>query len=82
MIKVLFFGQLKEQLGVAHTEVSVAHDVTVAQLLMRMTEAHPQWAQDLNHKTILVAVDQVMAKSDTPVSESSEVAFFPPVTGG
>jgi molybdopterin converting factor small subunit len=31
---------------------------------------------------LLVAVDQMMAKADTMVSESSEVAFFPPVTGG
>jgi len=82
MIRVLFFGQLKEQLGVDHTVVAVAHDVTVAQLLVKMTETHPQWAQDLNHKTILVAVDQVMAKSDTLISVASEVAFFPPVTGG
>ena len=82
MIKVLFFGQLKEQLGVAHTAVSVAHDMTVAQLLVKIIEAQPHWAQDLNHKTILVAVDHVMAQSDTLVSASSEVAFFPPVTGG
>jgi molybdopterin converting factor small subunit len=56
--------------------------MTVAQLLVKIIEAQPHWAQDLNHKTILVAVDQVMAQSDTLVSASSEVAFFPPVTGG
>jgi molybdopterin converting factor subunit 1 len=82
MIKVLFFGQLKEQLGVAGTEVYIEQSVTVSQLLERMIQTHPQWAQDLNNESLLVAVDQVMAKLDARVSESSEVAFFPPVTGG
>tara|TARA_B110000967_G_C18725340_1_gene479797 strand:+ start:48 stop:296 length:249 start_codon:yes stop_codon:yes gene_type:complete len=82
MIKVLFFGQLKEQLGVAGTEVYIEHSVTVSQLLERMIKTHPQWAQNLNNESLLVAVDQVMAKLDALVSESSEVAFFPPVTGG
>jgi len=82
MIKVLFFGQLKEQLGVAGTEVYIEHSVTVSQLLENMIEAHPHWAQDLHNETLLAAVDQIMAKLDTLVSESSEVAFFPPVTGG
>jgi len=54
----------------------------VSQLLERMIKTHPQWAQDLNNESLLVAVDQVMAKLDALVSESSEVAFFPPVTGG
>jgi molybdopterin synthase sulfur carrier subunit len=82
MIKVLFFGQLKDQLGVADIEVSIDGDITVSQLLDTMARTHPQWAQDLNSEALLVAVDQMMAKADTMVSESSEVAFFPPVTGG
>jgi molybdopterin synthase sulfur carrier subunit len=82
MIKVLFFGQLKDQLGVADVEVSIDGDITVSQLLDTMARTHPQWAQDLHSEALLVAVDQMMAKADTMVSESSEVAFFPPVTGG
>jgi len=82
MIKVLFFGQLKEQLGVASAEFSIEGDITVTQLLEQMVQTHPQWAQDLNNEALLVAVDQVMAKADAKVSGSSEVAFFPPVTGG
>jgi molybdopterin synthase sulfur carrier subunit len=82
MIKVLFFGQLKELLGVAGTEIATECDITVSQLLEKMVQANPQWAQDLGSETLLVAVDQIMAKADTMVFGSSEVAFFPPVTGG
>tara|TARA_B100000768_G_scaffold174916_1_gene185719 strand:+ start:815 stop:1063 length:249 start_codon:yes stop_codon:yes gene_type:complete len=82
MIKVLFFGQLKDQLGVNRIEVPIDHDMTVSQLLDNMVQVYPQWAQELNSETLLVAVDQMIAQADTMVSESSEVAFFPPVTGG
>jgi len=82
MINVLFFGQLKEQLGVAGIQVSIETDVTVSKLLDTILKTYPHWAQDINSKTVLVAVDQVMAKADTRVSVSCEVAFFRPVTGG
>ena len=82
MIKVLFFGQLKDQLGVAGIEISIEHEVNVSQLVENIIQAHPHWAHDLNNETLLVAVDQIMAKAETVVSRSSEVAFFPPVTGG
>ena len=33
-------------------------------------------------KAVRVAVDQAMSPEDAPLREGSEVAFFPPVTGG
>ena len=82
MIKVLFFGQLKDQLGVAGIEISIEHEVNVSHLLENIIQAHPQWASALYSETLLVAVDQVMARADTLLSGAAEVAFFPPVTGG
>ena len=82
MIKVLFFGQLKEQIGVAGFEVIADDDISVSQLLDKVIKAHPKWAEDLSHEAVLVAVDQVMANANTLVPVSCEVAFFPPVTGG
>ena len=82
MIKVLFFGQLTEQLGVTGIEVLVDVDINVSQLIDNIIKTHPKWAQDINHETVLVAVDQIMAKAGTLGPMSCEVAFFPPVTGG
>jgi molybdopterin converting factor small subunit len=31
---------------------------------------------------VLCAVNQAMARPDSPISDGDEVAFFPPVTGG
>lgn len=33
-------------------------------------------------RAVRCALNQVMAAEDTPVPDSAEVAFFPPVTGG
>ncbi|HIG36845.1 MAG TPA: molybdopterin converting factor subunit 1 [Oceanospirillaceae bacterium] len=82
MIKVLFFGQLKDQLQTDVFELQSEAPQTVSQLLVNIIEGRPEWAHDLNNDKLLVAVDQVMAKPDTLVPVAAEVAFFPPVTGG
>ena len=33
-------------------------------------------------RPVRVAINQVMARADTPLSEGAEVGLFPPVTGG
>ena len=82
MIKVLFFGQLKDQLQADVVEVQSDAPQTVSELLVNIIEERPDWAHDLSNEQLLVAVDQVMAKSDTLVPVAAEVAFFPPGTGG
>ncbi|MBT7330138.1 MAG: molybdopterin converting factor subunit 1 [Oceanospirillaceae bacterium] len=82
MIKVLFFGQLKDQLQADVVEVQSDAPQTVSELLVNIIEERPDWAHDLSNEQLLVAVDQVIAKSDTLVPVAAEVAFFPPVTGG
>jgi len=40
------------------------------------------WEKLLTTKNLRFAVNQDMARADTPVHDGDEVAFFPPVTGG
>jgi molybdopterin synthase sulfur carrier subunit len=82
VIKVLFFGQLKDQLQTGVLELQSDAPQTVSQLLVNIIEGRPEWSHDLSNDKLLVAVNQVMAKSDTLVPVAAEVAFFPPVTGG
>jgi molybdopterin synthase sulfur carrier subunit len=82
MIKVLFFGQLKDRLQSAGINMHSEASQSVAALLQKIIEDQPQWAQDLQNERLLVAVDQVMAQPESLVSPTAEVAFFPPVTGG
>lgn len=82
MVTVLFFGRLKEELGVAQQNLELAAATDVAGLKALLLESQPAWQELLMDDRVLVAVDQVMATNDSAVGVQAEVAFFPPVTGG
>ncbi len=84
MIKVLYFARLREQLGTAGEEIpSPAEPTTVADLAALLHRRGGVWSEVLAEgETILAAVNQEMARPETPVEDGDEVAFFPPVTGG
>lgn len=81
MIKVLFFGQLKDQVQTGSIEV--AEPVKdVANLKQALVLHHPQWSEYLSADSTLVAVNQTIGNESTSLVNGDEVAFFPPVTGG
>jgi molybdopterin synthase sulfur carrier subunit len=47
----------------------------------RAAASGPAW-RSATMPNLRVAVNQEMARPDTPVKAGDEVAFFPPVTGG
>jgi molybdopterin synthase sulfur carrier subunit len=82
-MKVLFFASLKEQLGCDHIQLDDAPELQTAKdVLDRLIKMGEPWSQVLTSGKVLIAVNQEMARLNTPVSESDEIAFFPPVTGG
>lgn len=82
MVKVLFFAQLREQLGCDQLAVDAPCPLTVAALREQLVAAQPGWAGYLLSDKILSAVNQTLVKSSQLVQAGDEVAFFPPVTGG
>lgn len=81
MIKVLFFAQTRELVGVDSVTVE-ADQITAEALRQQLCGKGEQWAQALQSGKLLVAVNQDMVKMDTVLKSGDEVAFFPPVTGG
>lgn len=83
-ITVLFFASLREALGTAREELELPAQVgTIGQLRAHLRERGPVWAQALGEgRAVRMALNQVMASSETPIPPRAEVAFFPPVTGG
>ena len=82
-MKILFFGNLREQLGTGEIELPVAPGTNnIADLLETLKQRGPEWQQTLSAGSLLCAVNQTMATRDTLLEDSDEVALFPPVTGG
>jgi sulfur-carrier protein len=84
MVTILYFARLKEVLGTAREELALTPTVhTLSALRETLMSRGGVWADELSTaRPIRAAVNQEMVKSDAPLRDGDEVAFFPPVTGG
>jgi molybdopterin synthase sulfur carrier subunit len=84
LITILYFAALREALGTGRETVELPEGVVNAgQLRAWLRERGGAWAETLDdNRSVRIAVNQAMARADTPLQAGAEVAFFPPVTGG
>ena len=83
MIKILYFASLREKLGTSGESLELPSGVSdVGGVLATLAARGGEWASLASVKNLKSAVNQDMARHDTPVTDGDEVAFFPPVTGG
>jgi molybdopterin converting factor subunit 1 len=82
-IRILYFGELREQVGVHEESVELAATTrTVSDLIVELTTRGSQWADALQTDPLRIAVNQEMAAPEAVLSPNCEVALFRPVTGG
>lgn len=83
MIQLRYFASLREAVGIDSETLPPERAGTVDQIRTRLHARGGAWAEALDpSKRVLAAVNQQMARMDTPVEDGDELAFFPPVTGG
>mgnify|MGYP000678141297 CR=1 FL=1 len=84
MLKVLFFGQLKDVIKTEQLELDFQQQSlqTVAMLRTLLQSKGDIWNEYLTFGKALVAVNQEICSDSTILKEGDEIAFFPPVTGG
>jgi len=84
MVKLLYFASLREALDKDSEQLSLPAEITtVAQLKDHLAARGEQWKASFTADTsLLVSVNQQMAQAETAISDTDEIAFFPPVTGG
>ncbi|NVC51120.1 molybdopterin synthase sulfur carrier subunit [Vibrio diabolicus] len=85
MIKVLFFAQTRELIGIDSVELDDQFETVEAiraHLVEEGADKNSKWDLALEPGKLLAAVNQSIVPLDTEVKAGDEVAFFPPVTGG
>lgn len=81
-VTVRYFASIRESVGVA-SEVLETDAPTLAALRDQLIAVGAPYAKSLERGcAVRMALNQVMVDESAFLSESAEVAFFPPVTGG
>ncbi len=83
-MKLLYFAWVRERIGKAEENVDPPEGVaTVGDLMAWLARRDEQYAYAFeNAKVIRAAVDHRHARPDASIAGASEIAFFPPMTGG
>ena len=83
-MNLLYFAWVRERIGAGHECFDVPADIiTVADLLVWLAARSPGHAAALaDRSAIRIAIDQDFVGDDALLAGASEIAIFPPVTGG
>ena len=79
MARVLLFGRLADQAGWRDRTVAAA-DLDALRRALAATD--PALGEALAASGVQVAVDKAIVRGEAALSEHSEVAFLPPMSGG
>ena len=83
-MKLRYFAWVRERVGKAEEDVEVPGGIaTVGELMTWLASRGEEYAHAFeNAKVIRAAIDKTHVKPQTPIANASEIAFFPPMTGG
>ena len=81
---VKYFSWIKEHIGKSEEQIDLPSNITnVNQLINYLNEIDEKYNIIFDKKELIkIAVNKTYSSFDTNISNSHEIAFFPPVTGG
>ena len=81
---IKYFSWIKEHVGKSEEQIELPdHINNVNELINYLNELDKKYSLILEKKNLIkIAVNKTYSSFDTNVSNSDEIAFFPPVTGG
>ena len=84
MADILYFAGLAETLGLKSEVLELPGDCNKASDLVALLRSREEpFANAFNGETrLLIAINQEMSEPEAGITNSDEIAFFPPVTGG
>jgi molybdopterin synthase sulfur carrier subunit len=83
-VKLVYFAWVREQIGKPEDMLDLPASVkTVTDLLFYLTSLGENYAQALRFADVIrVAINQEHVEHNTPLGNATEIALFPPMTGG
>ena len=83
-MRVLYFAWLRERVGAAEEEIVLPEHVqTVADVVAHLSALDEEHAHAFAEPgAVRAALDKRVSEADAPIAGASEIAFFPPMTGG
>lgn len=79
-IKVLFFATLRDRAGIKSIDLEIPAETTVQDLKSIVADAYPGLIDTMD--SVVISINREFAFDESLVPENSEVAMFPPVSGG
>ncbi|KJZ19147.1 molybdopterin converting factor subunit 1 [Loktanella sp. S4079] len=81
-MNIVYFAWVRERIGIPQEQVET-NAQTVQELVEELKAREERYAAAFADISALrVALDQELAEFDAPIAGVSEIAFFPPMTGG
>ena len=83
-MKLVYFAWVRERVGKAEEQIDPPAGIkTIGELVAWLAGRDEQYAYAFeNAKVIRAAIDHRHVRSDAAIAGASEIAFFPPMTGG
>lgn len=81
MARVLLFGPLRDLAGWRERDLSPS-PATIVELKRRLAAEDARLGEALSGPGVQVSLDQQIVRGDAALSDRSEVAFLPPMSGG
>ena len=83
-MKAIYFAWVRERIGVAEEEIEPpSHVLTVGDLISWLASRGENYAYAFERaSTIRAAIDRTHVKPGASIAGATEIAFFPPMTGG
>ncbi len=83
-MKLVYFAWVRERVGKTEEQIDPPEaEATVGELMAWLGRRDEQYAYAFeNAKVIRTAIDHRHVRPDAAIAGASEIAFFPPMTGG
>jgi molybdopterin synthase sulfur carrier subunit len=81
---IKYFSWIKEHIGKSEEQIILPSNINnINQLINYLNEIDEKYKLLYKKKELIkIAVNKTYSSFDTNISNSDEIAFFPPVTGG